>query len=102
MKAAWLVSVLLAGAPSVGLCDGYFRCGSSLVSSDTTLADLVKKCGEPTSKKVSLVDVFGESGRKIGVTQVEIWRYERGSSAPAMIVKVVDGKVDSIGEAGDD
>jgi hypothetical protein len=103
MKILRLVSLLLALAPSAGLCDGYFRCGSWLVSSDTPLAELVKKCGEPSSKKVSVQDVVGAYGQKLGTTRVETWRYDRGSRAAAMIVKVVDGKVESIeGESGDD
>jgi len=98
-----VVSLVLVGAPSVGVCDGYFRCGSWLVSSDTSLSELLKKCGEPSSKRVSVQDVVGEHGQKLGKTRVETWRYERGSRAAAMIVKVVDGKVESVeAEAGDD
>ena len=98
-----IVSLLLGIAPSVGICDGYFRCGQWLVSSDTSLAELLKKCGEPSSKKVSMQDVVVIYGQKLGKTRVETWRYDRGPRAAAMIVKVVDGKVESIeGESGDD
>jgi uncharacterized protein DUF2845 len=97
-----VVSLLLALAPSAGICDGYFRCGSGLVSSDTPLTELLKKCGEPTSKKVSIQDVFGSFGQKLGTTRVETWRYDRGSRAAAMIVTVVDGKIQSVeSESGD-
>jgi hypothetical protein len=96
MKILLLLGVLLAGVPSVGICDGYFRCGSGLVSSDTSVAELLKKCGEPTSKKVSVQDVFGSEGRKLGTSHVETWRYDRGPLAAAMIVTVVDGKIQSI------
>lgn len=102
MKVLRVISVLLALTPSAGICDGYFRCGQSLVSSDTPLSELLKKCGEPSSKKVSIDDVFGEHGQKLGTTRVETWRYDRGSRAAAMIVKVVDGKVESISESGSD
>ena len=103
MKVLRIVSLLLLIAPSAGICDGYFRCGQWLVSSDTTLAELVKKCGEPTSKKVSVQDVVGIYGQKLGKTRVETWRYDRGPRAAAMIVKVIDGKLESIeGESGDD
>jgi hypothetical protein len=102
-KVLAVVSLLLVIAPSVGICDGYFRCGSWLVSSDTPLSELLKKCGEPSSRKVSIQDVVGDHGQKLGKTRVETWRYDRGPRAAAMIVKVVDGKVDSIeGEAGGD
>ncbi|HYL00880.1 MAG TPA: DUF2845 domain-containing protein [Steroidobacteraceae bacterium] len=102
IKVLQAVCMLLALSPSVGICDGYFRCGSWLVSADTPFAELLKKCGEPSSKKVSVEDVFGSDGRKLGTTRVETWRYDRGPRAAAMIVKVVDGKVESIeGESGD-
>ena len=101
-KVLRLVGLLLLFAPSTGLCDGYFRCGQWLVSSDTTLAELLKKCGEPTSKKVSVQDIVGNYGQRLGKTRVETWRYDRGPRAAAMIVKVIDGKLDSIeGESGD-
>jgi len=96
MKIAQLLAALLAVAPSVGVCDGYFRCGSWLVSSDTPVAELLKKCGEPSSRKVSIQNVYGSFGQKLGTTRVETWRYDRGSRAAAMIVTVVDGKLQSI------
>jgi len=96
MRIFGLLVVLLAVAPSVGICDGYFRCGSWLVSSDTPVAELLKKCGEPSSRKVSIQDVFGSFGQKLGTTRVETWRYDRGSRAAAMIVTVVDGKVQAV------
>jgi len=102
MKILRLLGVLLAVAPSVGICDGYFRCGSWLVSSDTPMTELLKKCGEPTSRKVSIQDVIGSLGQKLGTTRIETWRYDRGSRAAAMIVTVVDGKVQSVeSESGD-
>jgi hypothetical protein len=97
-----IVGPLLLLTPTAGLCDGYFRCGQWLVSSDTTLAELLKKCGEPSSKKVSVQDIVGNYGQRLGKTRIETWRYDRGPRAAAMIVKVIDGKVDSIeGESGD-
>ena len=103
MKLLRLASMLLVMVPSTGICDGYFRCGQWLVSSETSLTELLKKCGEPSSKKVSVQDVVGVYGQKLGTTRVETWRYDRGSRAAAMIVKVVDGKLESIAsESGDD
>ena len=103
MKVLRVISVLLAMTPSAGICDGYFRCGQWLVSPETSLSELLKKCGEPYSKKISIEDVFGEHGQRLGTTRVETWRYDRGTRAAAMIVKVVDGKVTSIdSESGSD
>lgn len=103
MRLLRILSLLLVFAPAAGFCDGYFRCGQWLVSPDISLSELLKKCGEPSSKKVSIEDVFGEHGQRLGTTRVETWRYDRGTRAAAMIVKVVDGKVTSIdSESGSD
>jgi hypothetical protein len=96
MKHIFIPCVLFVMAPAVGTCDGYFRCGSSLVSADMPLAELLQKCGYPSSTETSTVDVRNEYGAKVGKSTVEIWRYDRGSRAAAMLVKVVDGKIENI------
>lgn len=102
MKVLRLVGVLLTLIPSAGVCDGYFRCGQWLVSAETSVTELLKKCGEPSSKKASVQDVHGANGQKLGTTRVETWRYDRGPRGAAMIVKVVDGKIESVeSESGD-
>ncbi len=88
--------VLLALAPAVGTCDGYFRCGQSLVSAEVSVAELLQKCGSPSSERTSYVDVRNEYGVKVGTSAVETWRYDRGSRQFAMIVTVVDGKIKTI------
>jgi hypothetical protein len=94
--------VLLAMAPAVATCDDYFRCGQSLVSADVSVAELVQKCGNPSSKRVSFVDVHNEYGVQVATAKVETWRYDRGTRAAAMIVTVVDGKIEKIeSEAAD-
>lgn len=84
----------LAGAES-------FRCGQWIVSKDMSVAELLEKCGAPTSKTSETVDVYGPavsgSGRvKRGTTTIEIWTYDRGSQSFAMVVTVVDGKIKSM------
>jgi hypothetical protein len=80
--------------------DESFRCGSSIVNKDTSLDDLVEKCGEPDSRKSVEEDVraanAGGGSRKVGVTITETWIYERGSHAFDMVVTIVDGKIKSI------
>ncbi len=96
MRHIVLTLALLAAVPRLGLCDGYFRCGSSLVSAEMSLAELIQKCGYPTSSETSIVDVRNELGAKVGTSTIEIWRYDRGTRAAAMLVKVVDGKIENI------
>lgn len=76
------------------------RCGSSLVSSDTTVENLVEKCGEPARKKVEEEEVrAGNAGggtHVVGTTVTETWFYDRGSRAFGFEVVIVDGKVKSL------
>lgn len=102
MRSIVLRCVLLAMAPAVGLCDGYFRCGQSLVSADVSVAELLQKCGNPSTERVSLVDAHNEYGVKVATVKVETWRYDRGTRAAAMIVTVVDGKIEKIESEAND
>jgi hypothetical protein len=96
MRSIVLRCVLLAMAPAVALCDGYFRCGQSLVSADVSVAELLQKCGNPSTTRVSFVDIHTENGIKVGTSKIETWRYDRGTRASAMIVTVADGKIEKI------
>lgn len=78
-----------------------FRCGQWIVSEESTAAEILQKCGEPTTRHSETADVYGPSvsgaGRvRRGTTTTEIWTYDRGSGASRMIVTIVDGKVRSI------
>ena len=105
MKFTAVICTLLCVAPSVSECDELFRCGSSLVSTELSVAELLRKCGEPTSREVSTQDVrthvVGGGTEKLGTTTTEIWHYGRGSAAAAMVVTIVDGKIQSIERATD-
>ena len=96
MKYAVLAALLLVLVPAAADADGYFRCGSSLVSADMSLAELIQKCGYPSSTESSTVDVRNAYGAKVGKSTTETWRYDRGTRASAMLVRVVDGKIESI------
>ena len=78
-----------------------FRCGNSIVSSDLTVADLLKKCGEPTTRKTEIQDVMVRNRNhgimtKQGETTIETWTYDRGSQAAPMVVTIIDGRIKSI------
>ena len=91
-----LVCALAVLIPRMALGDEKFRCGSYLISVPLTVEELVKKCGEPTSKKVATDDVRTRVGgggtRAIGTTTVETWRYDR----VPMVVTINDGAIVSI------
>jgi hypothetical protein len=100
MKPATLICMLAALLPASATSDELFRCGQWLVSAEMPVAELLKKCGEPSSKEVSSEDirshVVGGGTEKIGTTTKEVWRYDRGSRASPMIVTIVDGKIESM------
>ena len=78
-----------------------FRCGQWIASPDMSVGELLGKCGAPDSKTVTEEDVYGPSasgkGRvKVGTTITEVWTYNRGSQASAMIVTIVDGEIRSM------
>ena len=98
MRVTTAVCVLLVIAPGVCVSDENFRCGSWVVSADISVADLLKKCGNPTSQQVSTQDDL-DYGIKVGTWTIEKWRYDRGSRAAAMIVTIVNGKIRSIERA---
>lgn len=87
---------LLAMLPGTSMADGFFRCGHWLVSAEMPVAELLKKCGKPSSQQVSTVDDRDEYGNKVGTWTTETWRYDRGSRAAPMIVTIVNGQIRSI------
>jgi hypothetical protein len=94
---ATFCALVTMATPKIAVCDELFRCGSWLVSTQTPVAELLQKCGEPSSRQVSTEDARSHVARggtqKVGTTTTEIWRYDR---SPKMIVTVVDGNIQSI------
>jgi hypothetical protein len=90
--------LLLTGAAQA---DESFRCGKWIVSSDLTVADLLAKCGQPSSRTRTTDDVMVRNPntglvRKTGEMLTETWTYDRGNNAPPMVVTIVDGRIKNI------
>jgi len=95
--AAALLAVMPAAAET-------FRCGQWIASPDMSVEELLEKCGEPTSKSVEVIDIYGPTvagaGRvKRGTSTIEIWTYDRGSQSFDMVVTIVDGEIKSMERA---
>jgi hypothetical protein len=95
-----LIAAVLAGVQAVQ-ADEAFRCGKWVVSSGMTLGEISSKCGPPASRESRSEDVLVRNRNtglmmKAGVTTTETLTWNRGSTAAAMVVTVVDGKVKSI------
>jgi hypothetical protein len=80
--------------------DETFRCGRWIVSSALTIDELVERCGPPTTRETESEDIMVRNQYglmvKNGVTVTETWTYDRGTQAPPMVVRIVDGKIRSI------
>lgn len=93
-----IVALLLSFAASA---DEKFRCGNWIASSDMSVDELVRKCGEPTSHSSRTEDVKvrnRDNGLmlKVGETLIETWTYDRGPQSAPMVVTIVDGRIKSI------
>jgi len=78
-----------------------FRCGKWIINEDTTLEELMQKCGPPTSQESRTEDIKARNTStgliiKTGETTTEIWTYDRGPQASPMVVTIIDGRVKRI------
>jgi hypothetical protein len=78
-----------------------FRCGKWIIDEETSLEDLVHKCGQPSRREsrtedVRAPNVYTGGREKVGETVIETWTYERGSRASPMVVTIIDGRIKSI------
>ncbi len=94
LSLAMLAWLLLAGPAAAET----FRCGQWIASPDMSVDELLEKCGEPTEKTVEIADVYGPnaSGKgntRRGTVTTEKWTYERGNQQSAIVVTIVDGKI---------
>lgn len=96
----FVVLALVTWLPRLAWGDETFRCGSWLVATPLSVEQLLKKCGQPTSRQSSTEDVRTKVGaggtQKIGTTTTEVWRYDRGAGNFPMIVTIVDGVIQSL------
>jgi hypothetical protein len=105
MKTALALALALALAmPLLAVdarADENFRCGKWIASKDMSVSELLAKCGEPSKREKRTEDVYSRSVNsggtyKSGETVIETWTYERGSVASALVVTIVDGRIESI------
>lgn len=96
-----VICVLIAAtAFTSAFADESMRCGNALVDKTATVAELLAKCGEPTSKESKTEDVRAPTGRGgmalIGTTTIERWTYAPSNRQFPRVVTIVDGKIKSI------
>ncbi len=91
----WLVVPLIFFSSIQIAAGDTMRCGSKIVSVGMTAAEVLKYCGEPTSKEVEHHDVRS-GNRVIGTTQLNRWTYSRGSSGKPKVLEFDQDKLISI------
>jgi hypothetical protein len=93
------IAAMIAVAPGMSLGDT-FRCGNLLVSEQSSIAEIIARCGAPTSKESSEVrpTARNKNGtlRQLPVIRTEVWTFDRGKDAFPMRVTIVDGKVTAV------
>jgi hypothetical protein len=92
---------MIALWPPAAHADETFRCGKWIASSAMSVGELVAKCGEPAVRTGETRDVRVRNRNnglmyKSGKTTVETWTFDRGTTAPPMIVTIVDGRIKNI------
>jgi hypothetical protein len=101
MKIPTLMAAALVLWPLSASSDENFRCGKWIASSALSVEELTRRCGPPNQRNVSTQDVLVRNRNnglmvKVGESQVETWVYDRGATAPPMIVTIVDGRIKKI------
>ena len=66
--------------------DDTLRCGSKIVQTGMTMAEVKKYCGNPSSTEVEEHDVRA-GNRVVGTTQLHIWRYKRMSTQKTAVLE---------------
>ena len=71
------------------------RCGSKIVRTGMTMAEVKKYCGNPTSTAIEVQDV--RSGpRVVGTTEIHTWTYRRSSGQRTAILVFDQDELKSI------
>lgn len=89
--ASHVLILLMAAAPCAA--DSY-RCGSKLIRTGDTKADVLRVCGEPMAKERGRADVRVDGGARN--VSVERWHYKRSRRSLGHIVNIYRGRVVSI------
>lgn len=92
----WWILILLASLFASGVvADDTVRCGSKLVTIGMSAAEVLKYCGEPTSREVEEHDIRS-GNRVVGKTQLNRWIYSRGSAGEPNVLEFDQDKLTAI------
>ena len=87
-----LIAFLLIGTPVTAET---LRCGSKIVDVGTSMDEVRKYCGKPSSITIEEHDVRS-GNRVVGKTELHIWRYNRSSGQNTAVLEFDRDKLMSI------
>ena len=80
----WVFSLFVVAPMGMTVADDTLRCGNRLIEPGMTRAEVLKLCGEPTSKTVEMQDVRSGT-RVVGKTEVQRWTYASYSTTRVLV-----------------
>lgn len=86
---------LIAFFSSTAALGDTLRCGSKIVTTGMTQADVRKFCGKPSAAAIEEHDVRS-GNRVVGKTQLHIWTYNRAAGQNAAVLQFDQDKLMSI------
>jgi hypothetical protein len=95
MNKYFIYAMLILFPGVMPAADDTIRCGNKIVRTGMTTADILKYCGEPSSKEVEEHAV--RSGNRVtGTTQLNLWTYKRGFGGKPVVFEFDQDKLLSI------
>ena len=94
MKPHFFILIALLWATTSNAEDT-LRCGSKIVQTGMTMAEVKKYCGNPSSTSIEEQDVRA-GPRVVGKTQIHTWRYNRSSTQRTAVLEFDQEKLMSI------
>jgi hypothetical protein len=89
------IVLLLIFSGIISAAQDTLRCGSKIVKTGMSMDEVLKFCGEPSSKEIEEHDV--RSGNRVtGTTELHIWTYNRGSAQSPTVLQFDVDKLMSI------
>jgi predicted ABC-class ATPase len=90
-----LIALICLASSRAALADDTLRCGNKIIDIGMTAAEVLKYCGEPSSREVEEHDVRS-GGRVVGKTQLNRWIYKRGFAHKSKVLEFDQDKLIAI------
>jgi len=93
MRTLFMATLLFFAASA--LAEDTLRCGSKIVRTGMTMAEVKKYCGNPSSTSIEEQDVRA-GPRVVGKTEIHTWRYRRSATQRTALLEFDQEKLMSI------